>query len=109
MKLHSAVFYTNNIDAVYDFYINKLGLELDYRQDEKFISFKLSNKVKLGIKKATEDREIPGAQTIFLEVDDVRVWYKKAQNLDSTFLKNLPRKVGRQILVFLILIEIKFK
>lgn len=92
MKLHSAVFYTHDIDAVEDFYTNKLGLKLDYRAGDKFISFWLSNGVKLGIKKATEDREVPGAQTVFLEVDNVHDWYKKAQDKGLNILKELTEE-----------------
>lgn len=92
MKLHSAVFYTSNIDVIEDFYTNKLGLKLDYRAGDKFISFWLSNKVKLGIKKAVEEREIPGAQSIFLEVDDVSEWYNKAQELGLNILKELAEE-----------------
>ena len=92
MKLHSAVFYTNDIDAVEDFYTNKLGLALDYRAGEKFISFLLSNDTKLGIKKATEEREIPGAQTVFLQVDDVNAWYTKAQDMNLNILKELTEE-----------------
>lgn len=89
MKLHSAVFYSHNIDAVEDFYINKLGLELDYRSGDTFISFLFPNKVKLGVKKAVEEREIPGAQTIFVEVDDIHAWYQKVKDLNLTILKEL--------------------
>lgn len=92
MKLHSAIFYTQDIDSLDDFYTNKLGLQLDYRTGDKFISFCLSNTVKLGIKKATEAREIPGAQTVFLEVDDVNEWYKKAQSMGLNILKELTEE-----------------
>lgn len=92
MKLHSAVFYTNNIDAVEDFYLNKLGIQLDYRQEDRFISFLFSNGVKLGIKKAVEEREIPGAQTVFIEVDSITEWYQRIQDKHLAILKPLTEE-----------------
>lgn len=92
MKLHSAIFYTHDIDTIEDFYLNTLGLKLDYRSGNTFISFWLSNNVKLGIKKAVEEREIPGAQTIFFEVDDIETWYTKAQEMKLNILKPLTHE-----------------
>ena len=89
MKLDSAVFYSNDIDKVTDFYKNIIGLEVVYKREDKFVSFKLSNGVKLGIKKAIEEREKPGAQTIFIAVDNIEEQYEKFKNLDSTFYKEL--------------------
>ena len=70
MDLDSTVLYSNNIEEVTKFYQDVVGLELDYRQGDKFVSFKFSNGVRLGIKKAVENREKPGAQTFFIGVDD---------------------------------------
>lgn len=89
MKLHSAVFYTLNVDAIEEFYTHTLGLESDYRSGDTFISFLFPNGVKLGIKKAVEEREIPGAQTIFVEVDDIEEWYERAQTNGWSILKHL--------------------
>ncbi len=92
MKLHSAIFYTNNIDAVEDFYLNKLNLKLDYRTEDKYISFILSNDAKLGIKKAIEKREIPGAQTVFLEVDDIEKVYERLRTMGVDIYKELTHE-----------------
>jgi catechol 2,3-dioxygenase-like lactoylglutathione lyase family enzyme len=89
MKLHSAIFYTHNIDAVEEFYTHMLGLELDYRSGDMFISFLFPNGIKLGIKKAVEEREIPGSQTIFIEVENIKEWYRRAQDNGWTILKQL--------------------
>lgn len=89
MRLKSAVFYTNDIDKVEEFYNKILGIELDYRSGDKYISFKFPNNVTLGIKKAVEDREVPGKQTVFLEVDDIEGWYKKVKELGLTIRKEL--------------------
>ena len=92
MKLHSAVFYTNNIDEVERFYNKTLGLEIEYRSGNKFISLIFPNKVRLGIKKASEDREVPGKQTIFIEVKDIDNWYAKAKDLKLNILKELTEE-----------------
>lgn len=77
--LEAVVFYTNDISAVADFYTTQIGLKLEYRSGDKYISFLFDNGVKLGIKKAVEEREKPGSQTFFLAVKDARAEYKKAQ------------------------------
>lgn len=79
MKLHSAVFYSNNVDT-------------EYRQDDKFISFMFTNNVRLGIMKADEERELPGKQIIFIEVDDIGSWYEKVKNLRLTILRELIKE-----------------
>jgi len=92
MKLHSAVFYTNSIDEVENYYNKTLGIEIEYRSDDKFISFIFPNGARLGIKKAAEEREIPGNQTVFLEVENVNDWYEKAQKLNLNILKPLTEE-----------------
>ncbi|MFC1624806.1 VOC family protein [Patescibacteria group bacterium] len=92
MKLHSAVLYTSDIDAVEDFYNKKLGIEIEYRSGDKFISFMFPNGSRLGIKKAVEEREVPGKQTLFIEVDSVNEWYKKAQEFNLNILKQLTEE-----------------
>jgi predicted enzyme related to lactoylglutathione lyase len=54
-----------------------LGLEIKYQQGDKFVSFLFSNDVRLGIKKAVEEREIPGAQTIFIQSQDAKADFEK--------------------------------
>ena len=89
MKLDSAVFYSHDIPRVVSYYTDKIGLELEYQQGEKYASFLLEGGVRLGIKKATEEREIPGTQTIFLAVDDAEVAFKKAKEQGLNFAKEL--------------------
>jgi predicted enzyme related to lactoylglutathione lyase len=76
MNLDSAVFYTNNIEEVAKFYQNFLGLKLDYKTPDRFVQFSFENGVKLGIKKAREEREKPGAQTIFIQAEDIEKLYE---------------------------------
>jgi predicted enzyme related to lactoylglutathione lyase len=69
-QLYGAVFYTHDIDAVEEYY-EKLGFELEYREEDSYISFLLPAGGRLGIKLASEEREHPGYQAIQVEVDDV--------------------------------------
>lgn len=89
MKLDSAVFYTHDIEAVARFYTEVLGLKEEYRQDDKYISFIFPNEARLGIKKALEEREVPGKQTVFIEVEDIREVYDHFKKEGVTFLKDL--------------------
>jgi predicted enzyme related to lactoylglutathione lyase len=79
MDLDSAVFYTNDIKKVIEFYRDVLGFKVEYIQDGRFVSFIFPNGAKLGIKQRVEEREIPGAQTVFIRVDDVEDLYEKLQ------------------------------
>lgn len=87
--LDAVVFYTNDIPTIVDYYTKQIGLELGYRGDNKYVSFLFDNGVKLGIKKATEEREKPGSQTFFLAVKDARAEYKKAQAKGLSIHKKL--------------------
>jgi predicted enzyme related to lactoylglutathione lyase len=87
--LDAVVFYTNDIDNAVDFYTNKIGLKLEYQSGDKYASFLFDNGVKLGIKKAKEEREIPGAQTMFLAAQDARSEYAKAKEKGLNILKEL--------------------
>jgi len=80
MQLHSAVFYTKNINLVEAFYKNKLGFEVEYRSDDRFISFNIGDTGRLGVKKQIEDREIPGHQTVFIEVEEIEDYYNKIRS-----------------------------
>jgi predicted enzyme related to lactoylglutathione lyase len=89
MDLDSAVFYTNDIPKIIEFYQNIIGLKIEYQQEEKFVSFLFPNNVRLGIKKAVEDREKPGAQTIFIGVTNIESFYQKFKSMHLDFLKEL--------------------
>ena len=92
MKLDSTVLYSNDIEKVTDFYKNIVGLELDYRQGDNFVSFKFTNGVRLGIKKAVEKREKPGAQTFFIRVDDAKATYEEMKKKKVNFHKKLTEE-----------------
>lgn len=89
MKLDSAVFYTNDIDKVTEFYQDLIGLKLDYRQDDKYVSFWFENGVRLGIKKTTKDKENPGFQTIFIATEDAKSLFDKLKQKNVVFEKEL--------------------
>ncbi len=91
MKLHSAIFYTKDLDRIIKFYKDKIGLEVDYIQEGKFVSFKLENG-KLGIKQAKEEREVPGHQTAFIEVDDIKKTYNQFKKKGINFSKELIKE-----------------
>ncbi len=83
MNLDSAIFYSHDITKVIPFYIDTVGLTVEYKT-ERFVSFNFPNGAKLGIKNQTKEREVPGFQTVFISVEDVATLYAKhkEQNLD---------------------------
>jgi len=87
--LDTVVFYTNNIPAVVEFYTNKMGLKLDYRQGDTYASFLFDNNVRLGIKKASEEREIPGTQAFFFTSKDAKADYEDAKARGLEIYKEL--------------------
>jgi predicted enzyme related to lactoylglutathione lyase len=89
MKLDSAVFYTNDLEAVATFYAETLGFKEEYRQGDKYISFIFPNDARLGIKKAVEERESPGAQAVFIEVENIQELFKQLKAKKLVFLKDL--------------------
>jgi predicted enzyme related to lactoylglutathione lyase len=91
MKLHSAIFYSHNLDKAISFYKEVLGFEVDYIQEGRFASFKLEGG-KLGIKQKKEEREVPGHQAVFIEVDNIESVYKKFQERGIRFLKELTQE-----------------
>lgn len=91
MKLDSAIFYTNNLGKAVSFYKDLIGLEVDYIQEGKFASFKLENG-NLGIKQTKEKREIPGHQTVFIEVEDIENKYNQFKAKGINFRKELIKE-----------------
>lgn len=89
MNLDSAVFYSNDLQKAVDFYTNVIGLKIEYQQGDKFVSFTFPNGTRLGIKKAVEEREKPGGQTIFISVENIKELYKKFKQMNLLFVKEL--------------------
>lgn len=89
MKLDSAILYTNDIEAITNYYLDKIGLKLDYRQGDKYVSFMFDNGVRLGIKKMSEPRETPGSQTVFIAVDDAQSVYELVKQKQLNIYKEL--------------------
>lgn len=71
MNFDSTIFYSKDISKAIDFYSSLIGLETEYRQGDVYVSFIFPNKVRLGIKKAETDREIPGSQTIIISLEEI--------------------------------------
>ena len=92
MKLDSVVFYSSDIRVIADYYQNRIGLELEYSQGDKYVSFKFENGVRLGIKRATESREVPGSQTLFVGVEDAKAEYDKALDKGLDIHKELANE-----------------
>lgn len=91
MKLDSAIFYTNNLEKILPFYRDIVGLDIEYIQEGQFASFQFENG-KLGIKQAKEEREIPGHQTVFIEVEDIEKTYNEFKEKGIIFLKELTKE-----------------
>lgn len=89
MNIDSAVFYSKDINRVVDFYQNVIGLELEYQQSDTYVSFLFANNVRLGIKRAIEEREVSGAQTVFIAVDDIETLYARLQKENAEIIKEL--------------------
>ncbi|MFA7286397.1 MAG: VOC family protein [Patescibacteria group bacterium] len=69
MNLDSAVFYTEDIEKATRFYRDVLDFTIEQQQADKYVSFIFPNNARLGIKKKIETREIPGAQTVFISLE----------------------------------------
>ncbi len=78
MNLDSAVFYSHDIEKVTPFYQDVLGLKLEYKT-ANFVSFIFENGARLGIKNQSDEREVPGHQTVFIAVDDIESWFNKCK------------------------------
>jgi predicted enzyme related to lactoylglutathione lyase len=91
MQLESAVFYSNDILKVISFYTEVLGLTIE-RQQERFVSFIFSNGVELGIKNKSEEREVPGHQTIFIKSENIEKDYADIKSKGAVFNKELTEQ-----------------
>jgi predicted enzyme related to lactoylglutathione lyase len=89
MKLHSAVFYSKNLEPLKELYGDFLGATIERETAGKFISFMFENGLRLGIKVGDKTREIGGHGTIFVEVPDIDNWYKKAVDSKRDIYKHL--------------------
>src|SRR5260221_14057601 len=91
MNLHTAIFYSNDINAVESFY-KALGFKVEARNGDFYLSIIFDNGVRLGIKKATEEREVSGKQTVIVEVENVAEWFEKAKQQKLNFYKELKEE-----------------
>lgn len=89
MKIDSAVFYTDDINKCVEFYRVNLIFKIEYQQSDKFVSFIFDDGSRLGIKKASEERELPGAQTAFISCDDIESYYQNIRQKGLNIYKEL--------------------
>lgn len=92
MKLDSAVIYTNELTRAVTFYRDTLGLQLEFIQDGKFAAFRFENGAGLSIKQKSEEREIPGHQTVIITPNDIEEENKRLQGLEVPYYKELSDK-----------------
>ncbi|MBI3952813.1 MAG: VOC family protein [Candidatus Doudnabacteria bacterium] len=85
MDLDSAILYTKDINKIREFYEKTVGLKVEYQDGDHYVSFIFPNGAKLGINKSVLPREVPGGQTFFLRVDDIKDQYEKYQKLGFDF------------------------
>lgn len=89
MNLDSAIFYSHSIETLIPFYCNELGFTLEFRLNDKFVSFIFTNGTHLGIKKADEEREKPGYQTALITVDNIHELYESIQRKQIKIYKDI--------------------
>ena len=94
MKLDSAVFYTNDLEKAIEFHRDVIGFEVEYIQEGRFVSFIFPNGAKLGIKQRKEEREIPGHQTAFIEVENVEDLFGELKSKGIEMYKELTALEG---------------
>jgi len=87
MKLAYAVFYTNNLKKICDFYDNVLSFERAFGNDT-FVAYKIGDAL-LGVKKAEISREIPGHQTVIIEVPDADKLYLELKHKEVTIFSQI--------------------
>ena len=92
MNLDTVIFYTNDINKIIDFYQGLLNLEIEYRRDNEYVSFIFSNKVKIGIKKAVEERENPGSQTVIILLNNIDAFYQEVRNKNIVVYSELKNE-----------------
>lgn len=87
--VESVNFYSSNIDRSIEFYTNTLGIKVINRQGDSYVSFALNDELRLGVKLATEEREMPGSQTLILRVPNIDKIYDDTIRQGTDVLVNL--------------------
>jgi predicted enzyme related to lactoylglutathione lyase len=101
MKLHSAVFYSKDLDSLLSFYEKYLGAKIENRQGNRFMYARLADNSRIAIKVGNQPREVPGHQSIFLDVPNIEEWYKKALDKKVNVYKQLVQEPwGKEFSVF---------
>lgn len=90
MKLAYGIFYTRDLARITDFYENVLGFQRAFG-DEKFVAYTIGDAL-LGIKNAVEEREIPGHQTVLIEIDNVDELSASLKSKGVTFYREMRQQ-----------------
>ena len=92
MKLHSAVFYSKDLEPLISFYEEYLEAKIEGRQGNRFMYVCLPDNSRIAIKVGNQQREVPGHQSVFLDVGDLEAWYQKALDKKVTIYKHLVQE-----------------
>lgn len=90
MDLDSAVLYSDDIERIVKFYVNEIGLKLEYRDGDHYVAFKFPNGARLGVNKPTQElrsRDLPGHQTVYIRVDNVKDKYIELESKSYDFFE----------------------
>jgi predicted enzyme related to lactoylglutathione lyase len=74
---------------VIPFYTKTLRFDIEYHQGDSYISFIFNNDSRLGIKVKEKEREIPGKQTVIIEVKYIKKDYDRLKKKSIPFYKEL--------------------
>ncbi len=86
MNLDSAILYTDDIKRIREFYEKTIGLNFEYQDGDHYVSFIFPNGAKLGINKSVlTNREVPGLQSVFIRVPNIKELRDKYKKLGFDF------------------------
>lgn len=101
MNFDSTIIYTSNLAKAIKFYQDILGLSLEYEDGEQYASFIFKNGARLGIEAKTKEREIPGAQTFILSIDEIDDLNNKLREAGVVFASEIKDySWGRHFSIF---------
>lgn len=87
MKLSYGIFYTSDIQRITEFYRDVLKFEFAFG-NQKFVAFKLGDAL-LGLKVSEHEREVPGHQTIIVDVENLQELYESCESKNVKIYKEL--------------------
>lgn len=91
MKLHAAIFYTKDLDRSVTFYESTIGLTKAFQEGDVYAAFMLENDSQLHIKRAEDERDLPGGQTAIIECEDTEQRYEDLKSKGVTIYSPLEK------------------